>query len=411
MKRLLLICACTAACSASSSKPILDGGLDAGDGGACAATALRPPARKDVDAVLVPSTRQVYLFGGDEAPFDPTAAVPVRQLVADVWRLTLGACPTWEMLPASAAGARAGYAAVLDSKRGRILYIGGYAGTDASPPLVNDVWALDVATLAWSQLQPGGTPPSPRVGHRAVYDALLDRVLVFGGTASRLSGPVVGDLLTLSFSTNADGVWTTLTASGAPGAPPARYDAAWSIDPVRKVAVAFGGAASFDSFFNDVWLFDLVGGAWRQAAVGGAAPSQRLESKAAYDAARDRTWLFGGHDLGMLGLRNDTWTLALDAGATTATFAQVLAGDTNLGVGNVDKSSPERRSKHGQVLLDDKLWVLAGASDCGELDDLWSLDLKAPTAWTPVEPATLGETCARRAAPGQQCPSDCGAPF
>jgi hypothetical protein len=411
MKALIVLVPLFAACSTETAKMMstTDGGVDGGaDAGACPPSALRPSGRKDVDGVLVPDAKKLLLYGGDEAPFDPTAATQPRQLVDETWRLDL-ACGTWERLPAVGAGARAGYAAAFDAKRNRMIIVGGQLGTTADPPLVNDVWALDLTALTWSELHPTGTPPSPRVSHRAVFDDARDRMLVFGGTRSRLSGPALGELMELSFAASADGAWTQLTASDAPGAPSKRYDVAMATD--GKVALVFGGAASFSTYYNDVWLFDLAANAWRKAPVATTAPSQRFAMRAAFDPTRSKFWLFGGHDLGSLGLRNDTWTVALDATATTATFAQVLAGDIDLGVGNVDKSSPERRHRHGQVVSGDRMWVVAGASDCGELDDTWTLDLTQPTRYTPVLSAQVGETCARRAAPGQACPTDCGNPL
>src|SRR6185503_8718981 len=96
------------------------GSPDGGDGGACMSSALRPSARKDIEAVLVPSTKQILIYGGDEAPFDPNAMAQPKQFVDELWRFDLG-CKTWEQLTANAPGPRAGYAAALDTKRNRMV--------------------------------------------------------------------------------------------------------------------------------------------------------------------------------------------------------------------------------------------------------------------------------------------------
>src|SRR6185437_109364 len=106
-------------CNASNSASP-DGG---GDGGACMPSALRPSARKDVQAVLTPGSAHplVYVFGGDEAPFDPNAMSQPKQLVDELWSYDLG-CGSWAQLTAPGPGPRAAYAAALDDHQNRILY-------------------------------------------------------------------------------------------------------------------------------------------------------------------------------------------------------------------------------------------------------------------------------------------------
>src|SRR4051812_40590801 len=74
-----------------------------------------PSARSEVTAVLVPATNQIYALGGQGAQ------LPLDEL----WRYSFGACGGWTrlVLPSSP-GPRANYAAALDTKRSRILYIG-----------------------------------------------------------------------------------------------------------------------------------------------------------------------------------------------------------------------------------------------------------------------------------------------
>src|SRR5688572_24686157 len=154
---------------------------------------IRPPGRKDIDAIVIPSTKKMLVYGGDQAP--PTTAIPAPKVfVDDLWRLDL-ASGAWEKLqPTNTAGPRGGYAAAFDGKRNRMIVVGGRLGTEMSPPIVGDVWALDVTTLVWTQLMPTGTAPSARVGHRVVYDATGDRLLMVGGDTSKIFGNgIVGD--------------------------------------------------------------------------------------------------------------------------------------------------------------------------------------------------------------------------
>ena len=90
MKVALIFALAVAGCSSGNTNSMQDGGR-------CMSSALRPPGRKDVDAVVVPATSQVLVYGGDQAPFDPSGTPP-KALIEDLWRFDL-ACGTWEKPP------------------------------------------------------------------------------------------------------------------------------------------------------------------------------------------------------------------------------------------------------------------------------------------------------------------------
>jgi hypothetical protein len=374
---------------------------------------LRPPARQSIDAVLAGTS--VFVYGGDEEPANLSMAPP-QQLVDDLWRFDVSTRVWSQVSTGNAPGARARYAAALDSKRNRIVYFGGFKGTAAHPPLDAQVWSLDVASSTFTQLMPSGTGPGTRVGHRMVYDAAGDRVLLFGGDAKGMfnSPDFSSDVWELSFAASADGAWKLDAMSNLPTGPMARRDAALALDDAHGRLVMFGGAADFFTFFNDAWSWSLSTGKWTQATTS-AAPSQRLGTKMEYDSPRDQLVLFGGHDVSPIGLMNDLYTCKLDAAGATAAFKQLLPGDTDFSIAGTDTKSPERREHHGFTRITDALFLYGGGGDCGPLDDTWSFDLTAPTAWQPVLGAMTGETCFRRAQPGQQCATgqtmECAAPF
>jgi hypothetical protein len=377
------------------------------DGGVCAPGALRPAARKDFDAVLVPGTAKVLVYAGDEAPFSMALPLP-RQFVDEFWQYDLAGC-AWQTVSATnSPGARGAYAAAFDTKRNRMLIVAGRKGTDTAPPLTNEVWAFDVATNAWTQLNPGGTAPQPRVGHQVGYDPDKDRLFMIGGENSTGFGnAVLDEAWQLSFAASADGAWSRLSSSGGPGV---RRDFALAYDSTHKWMVLFGGAVDFVTYKADLWIYDLSADAWQAVNAKGALPDNRFAAKLVFDAPRARYIMFGGHDDTALGLRNDTWAVTVD-GSGAAAWTQLLAGDSDKSVGNVELISPERRDKNGFVLYGDTIWSFGGTSDCGPMDDTWVLDLKSPTAWTTPYPALVGETCYRRAMPGQSCASDCSKPL
>jgi Kelch motif/Galactose oxidase, central domain len=381
-----------------------------GDGGMCAPLTLRPQARQRVEGVLDPSSQKILVYGGDEAPISTMLPAP-RQLTDDLWSYDV-ACGTWtELGMQQPPGAQGEYAATFDTKRNRLILIAGQKGTSTTPPAVNELWAFDTAAMTWTQLHPT-TPagaPGARVGHRAIYDAGRDQLVMFGGerTINFSATDMFGDTWTLDFTTSADGVWLQLTGAG----PSKRRDAALASDGNR--VVLFGGASDFATYQNDVWVLDLAQGVWSPATTSGNVPSPRFASKLAFDAAGGRFVMFGGHDPASLGPLNDTYALTVDASGSAA-FRLLIAGDSDTTVAGVDHTSPERRERHAQVAAGGRLWIFGGASDCGPMDDVWTLDLNAPTKWTPVVPALIDETCQRRASAGQTCqppPNDCTTPL
>jgi len=385
-------------------------GSSNGGGNMCAPLTLRPQARQRIDGVLDDSGQHILVYGGDEAPISTALPAP-RQLTDDLWSYDV-TCGTWtELGTTQQAGAQGDYAATFDTTRKRMILVAGQKGTAPNPPVVDEVWAYDTATATWTLLQPA-TPagaPGARVGHRVVYDAARDRLVLFGGerTINFNAADMFGDTWTLDFTTSADGVWQKLAGTG----PSKRRDAALATDGNR--AVLFGGASDFTTYANDVWVLDLAQGTWSLATASGDVPSARFAAKLTWDAAGGRFVMFGGHDPFSLGTLNDTYALTVDASGNAA-FTLLLPGDSDNTVAGVDHTSPERRERHAQVAAGSQLWIFGGASDCGPMDDVWTLDLTSPTKWTTVVPALIDETCQRRAMPNQTCqppPNDCTNPL
>src|SRR5439155_15569016 len=162
---------------------------------------------------------------------------------------------------------------------------------------------------SWTQILPGGTPPSPRHMMSAIYDPARDRIVVFGGLDRALG--YRDDVWALSLG--ASPAWTRLGPLGVGPAPRARHSATY--DPRRNRMIVFGGyhAAVGDSPAgpaNDVWALSLSDPpAWTRLVTQGAAPRARYDQSAVYDPVRDCIVVFGGFDgIARLG---DVWSLAL----------------------------------------------------------------------------------------------------
>src|SRR6266508_3111524 len=212
-----------------------------------------PPSQRHMhSAVFDPASNRMIVFGGhsDSGPF-----------LNDVWVLEhasgLGGTPAWlKLVPkGSMPDAREWHSAVYDSKQNLMLVFGGKLLGGKS---LNDVWALRNANglggiPSWSKLTPSGTPPAPRVGHSAVYDAAGDWMLLFGGSGDGFTS-FLSDVWVLRNASGVGGApaWAKVSAAGA--APPARELHRAAQDPSSNRMVVFGGAGSKGSFFSDVWV-------------------------------------------------------------------------------------------------------------------------------------------------------------
>ena len=208
-------------------------------------TGSEPPPRDSHSAIYVPGTDEMVVFGG----------AGDGGLLDDAWALSLGDSPAWRLIEAAGTPPfpRARHTAIYDAGGNRMIVFGGasYFGQ-----MTNDVWALTLGpNPAWSQLQPSGTPPSPRAGHRAVYDPVRHSMLVFGGYQGG-DEPYGSDLWELTL----DGApeWRQVAALGA--TPGGRFAPDLVFDGRKQRLVLCGGAERLAGL--DVWSFgSLVHGA------------------------------------------------------------------------------------------------------------------------------------------------------
>ena len=249
-----------------------------------------------------------------------------------------------------------------------MVIFGGYDGGS-----LNDVWALDLATSAWTQLSPAGGPPSPRQFPAAVYDPPRDRMVVFGG--SDMSGQMLDPLWSLSLGSTV--AWTDLGGRR----PPRRWDAATAFDPTRRVMWIHGGA-TWDNIVGpeilaDLWSLSLGSATgWSQPTITGTPLGTRHGHSAVYDALRDRLVFFGGaEDTLDAILNNDVWALTLSG---TPAWSQLSPAGT----------PPVGRRYHSAVYdpVNDRMVVFGGSTGTETLNDVWALSFAGTPTWTPITP-------------------------
>lgn len=165
---------------------------------------------------------------------------------------------------------------------------------------------------------------------------------------------MTGGAVTLKFNESAPGHWTRAEGSG----PPPRSGYGMSFDEVRGLVVLFGGESATE-WFNDTWTYSPATGAWTDMRPA-VSPPARSRTCMVYDAAFQRTVLFGGYIPFAPG-RNDTWTY--DAGNNTWTdMAPPVA--------------PEGRYAHAMTYDSaTKVTVLFGGKTGPEENDTWTYDL------------------------------------
>ncbi len=257
---------------------------------------------------------------------------------------------------------RNGHTAVYDTTNNRMTIFGGSTSVYGVDGIVtwcaNDVWVLsnanglDSTTSAWTQLSPNSDPlygyPTPRYSHTAVYDAVNNRMTIFGGSTS-VGGVGSNDVWVLSNANGLGGTptWTQLAPSG--NLPAARKYHAAVYDNTNNIMIIFGGNIEVSPYeSNDIWILSNANGlggtpTWAQLIPTGSTPDARSEHTAVYDITHNRMTIFGGYVYGGPNdyyYSNDVWVLnyANGLGGTPAWTQLIPTGST-----------PDVRSGHTAV--------------------------------------------------------------
>jgi len=358
----------------------------------------QPDPRGDSAGAVDPVTGALWIFGGDTGPTANCRTTPVHR--DDTWRYD-PVCDRWTRVEAPGPSPRARMAYALDTRRRRLMVFGGRfrAGTTGNYTHLADLWALDLATGTWTAVEaPDG--PSRRSNAALAYDAMADRLVLFGGNnnPSGLSFTPLRDTWTFDL---ASGAWQRLDAVG----PSARlFHASLVVDGTLWVFGGGGANAFTGPFLGDLWRLDLAAGTWSEVPVRGDTEglARRINPALAPAPSGDGVVLVAGHDDGDLGNRNDV--VAVNAGGVARV---VRAGDRLVQRGNgfcdfpadftaPDMDGPERRSAFVFALdpMRNRALVYGGKTDCGLAGDVWAIDL-GTGAWSPQRATSDGLSCVR----------------
>jgi hypothetical protein len=248
-----------------------------------------------------------------------------------------------------------------------------FGGRDGST-VFDDLWRYDLATNAWSRLQPSGPGPAARFGHTGSWVDGVGLVVWSGQAGSSF----FADLWAYDPQANA---WRELPAAGAKPAP--RYGSCGAVGPDGRLWISHG--FTNDGRFSDTRAYDFGAERWADETPSGTVPVKRCLHDCLW-TPDGRFVLYAGQTNGVPAL-GDLWTRE-----ATGAWAEQAAPE------------PPARQLYALAALDGQAWVFGGSAlDGAKLSDLWRLDLTT-VAWSAVEAsgdAPAGRSGATLVADGQ----------
>jgi N-acetylneuraminic acid mutarotase len=220
----------------------------------------------------------------------------------DLWAYQADTNSWVELTPAAPLPmARTGHTAVWDATSSRMYVFGGWGGG-----VRNDLWRYRADTNTWEEITPAGAPPPTRYRHTAIWDAATSQMLVFGGDDG--AGGRFNDLWAYQAGTNS---WVALSPGGTLPSQRAGHTAVW--DAAGGRMLVFGGFTS-SGRRNDLWAYRASTNAWVELTVLGTPPTARDEHTAVWNAAASQMLVFGGElSTGAVG---DLWIFQANVPAT-----------------------------------------------------------------------------------------------
>ena len=233
-----------------------------------------PVPRFTHNAVYDVQARRMVVWSGRKIDADG------QELFSDVWAFDIEAAE-WALLQPSTElpQRRYGTAAIYDPRSHALINFAGFTLEGR----FDDTWRFDLASALWEQLDPSGNP-GERCLHTAAYDRLRGRMIIFGG---QRGADALGDVWALDLGTR---TWEELDSTAGPGG---RKFPASVYDPVRDRFLILGGDTGTEKA-GGVWALNLAAATWEELRPAGEAPAARDGAVAVYVAPEQRLVLFGG---------------------------------------------------------------------------------------------------------------------
>ena len=183
-----------------------------------------------------------------------------------------------------------------------MVLLAGRGAQGLNPPVFDDMFALNLpagGAPSWETLAPSGLGPTARSGLFVSFDPTSRSALAGFGGSSVLTLP---DTYLLDAATL---VWNPVLAVPTTTG---RSSPAAALDTVRGRVLVFGGGTTTEAF-DDLFAYDLLGGAWSTLQPEGSAPSARSAASLVFDGTDGRAVLFGGANLASAAVYGDLYQL------------------------------------------------------------------------------------------------------
>jgi hypothetical protein len=192
---------------------------------------------------------------------------------------------------------RTNASAVYDPAAHRMIVFGG----NGESGFLNDLWSLNLATLAWEPITPTNQViPPPRFTQNAVHDSARNRMIIWSGQGTGF----YNDVWAFDFATS---TWEQLWANGnVPNAPNTRYGTAATFDPVGRRLINASGF-TVQGRFQDTWAFQVDSLQWADQTMS-PHPVKRCLHAGCFAQDRNMMILYGGQTDGIPFL-DDIWVL------------------------------------------------------------------------------------------------------
>jgi N-acetylneuraminic acid mutarotase len=213
--------------------------------------------------------------------------------------------------------------------------------------------------------------PSPRFGHRMVYDPVNERILLFGGVLWEDRYTFYDDLWSYDYSTD---TWTEFEdVSGPMG----RFNFMMIYLSVHHQLFLFGGFSAADRI-SDTWIYDITDNRWTQLRTDNS-PSPRSDGALVYDPVNDVVILHDGYcandshrqDTWVFDFESIEWTLMDPEESPLPQYGHHMIYDT----------------ENRMLVMYGGHWSIQGTRTHGYSDGVWAYDYPTDT-WTKIDEAS-----------------------
>ncbi len=273
------------------------------------ATGTPPNVNIESTAVYDRAANRLVVYGGGYGYTSPALANIWVLTNAN----GLGGTPAWSEIQPSTSIARDGHSAVFEAGLDRLIAFGGdlaFYGTAG-----NDTYTLSNAnglggSSQWTPLSPAGSLPAVRSEHSAVYDEVTHAMTVFGGWNTLNPGLRYDDTWILAHADGTSGTpaWQLLTLSPRPNAR-SKHSAVY--DAVGNRMLVYGGSDGSRNL-DDLWILHDANGIgtplWESVVASGDLPGPNSRHGAVWDGDRRMIMMGGSNDSGA---HSRVWVLTL----------------------------------------------------------------------------------------------------